>query len=280
MNKKLFIAILFAVLGATVSAQTTQEQFKSRYERQSKAVGADGVGVETIIDKWEESFPDDPEMFAARFYYNFSKSQRTELVPMACQKYLGQAPSVTLKDADGNDVNYFEDIIFDDDLFAAAMTAIDNAVKISPNELRYRYMRITALSAYEKASPDMAYRQLVELIDLETSAHPAWTLDGKPLEETTFQDGIAEYCYHFFKIGSDNGYEYFFQIAKKMNKLYPKNTVFINDIGSYYQVVKKNYKQAEKYYAKTLKISPDDYAARTNMRIIESLKSRSARPSK
>ena len=65
-----------------------------------------------------------------------------------------------------------------------------------------------------------------------------------------------------------------------MNKLYPKNTVFINDIGSYYQVVKKNYKQAEKYYAKTLKISPDDYAARTNMRIIESLKSRSARPSK
>ena len=53
-----------------------------------------------------------------------------------------------------------------------------------------------------------------------------------------------------------------------MNKLFPKNTAFINNIGSYWQI-KGNDKQAVKYYKKALKLEPDDYAANRNMQIIE-----------
>lgn len=37
----------------------------------------------------------------------------------------------------------------------------------------------------------------------------------------------------------------FFQLSTIMNKLEPNNTVFIDNIGSYWQVAKRNNKKAE-----------------------------------
>ena len=65
-----------------------------------------------------------------------------------------------------------------------------------------------------------------------------------------------------------------------MNKLEPKNPVFIDNIGSYYLVAKKDNKKAEKYYKKALKIEPEDYAATSNLKIIQSSKSKKGQSSK
>ena len=277
---KRFLISVPALLLCAIAFSQTAEEFKARYERQVKNVGNDGVGVETIIDRWEEAYPTDINMFIARFNYCYTKSQTTEMITRSSSRYLGQKPAFTLKDSAGNDVNYFEDITFDTDLFARAMTALDTAVELSPNELRYRFSRITALIAYEKESPDMAAEQISGLIDLNAKNSSNWTLDGAPLEENTFEDAIAEYLYSFFRIGSEISYDYFYQIASQMSRLYPKNTVFINDIGSYYQVVRKNNKQALKYYNKTLKIEPDNYAAKRNIKLIQSSQSQKGQSSK
>ena len=58
-----------------------------------------------------------------------------------------------------------------------------------------------------------------------------------------------------------------------MNKLYPKNPVFLDNIGSYWQVARGNDKQAEKFYKKALKLDPDDYAATRNLQLIAKKKS-------
>ena len=76
----------------------------------------------------------------------------------------------------------------------------------------------------------------------------------------------------FFQIASPDGYEYFRDISERMNKLYPKNPVFIDNIGSYWQVAMGNDKQAVKYYKKALKLDPDDYAAKRNLQILEKKK--------
>lgn len=65
-----------------------------------------------------------------------------------------------------------------------------------------------------------------------------------------------------------------------MNKLEPNNTVFIDNIGSYWQVAKRNNKKAEKYYKKALKIDPEDYAATSNLKLIQSSKSRKGQSGK
>ncbi|MCR4859654.1 MAG: hypothetical protein K5910_03205 [Bacteroidales bacterium] len=271
MKMKKLLASLGAILILSAAwAQESAEDFKGRYERLVRNVGYSGVGVETLLDRWEEAYPDDAAIPTARYNYFFMKSQSTEIVPKPGQRrYLGNQPALTLKDSEGNDVNYFEEVHYDEELFGEAVKVLDRQIAEHGEELRWRYMKISALTAYEKESPDMAAAELKALIRIHTTSHPAWTLDGQPAGEDIFQQGIGEFCYNFFQIASPAAYEYFREISEQMSKLYPKNTAFINNMGSYWQVAQGNDKQATKYYKKALKIDPDDYAAKRNLQIIE-----------
>ena len=255
---------------AAAAAQTTPEEFKARYERLVRNVGYAGVGVETLLDRWEEAFPEDRTVPVARFNYWFHKSQWSEVVPKGSQrKFLGNPPTVSLKDADGQDVNYFEETFYDEEAFGEAIKVADKMIAEQPDELRWHYLKISALMAYEKESLDMAAKEIKELIKRDGDTHPAWTLDGEPGGSEAFQQGMGEYCADLFQLGSDLGYEYFRDISERMNKIYPKNPVFIDNIGSWWLIVKNNDKQAAKYYKKALQIDPNDYPATQNLRIIE-----------
>ena len=276
--KKWILAIATIAFCAAAAAQTTAEEFQARYDRLVRSVGYDGVGVETLLDRWEEAFPDDPAVPVARFSYYFQKAQHTEVVPKGAQRrYLGNPPTLSLKDADGQDVNYFEENFFDEEIFGEAMKVLDRQISLHPDELRFYLLKITALSVYEKESPDMAAAQLKSLIERQASARPAWTLDGAPADAELFQQAVGEYCYVFFQTGTPSSYEYFREVSERMNKLYPKNPVFLDNLGSYYLVARENDKQAAKYYKKALKIEPDDYAATTNLQIIEKKKAQAKR---
>ena len=268
--KKLLILIAALAACAAAAAQTTPEEFQTRYERLVRNLGYDGVGIETLLDRWEEAFPESTEVPVARFNYWFHKAQHSEVVPKGSQrKFLGNAPTVSLKDADGNDVNYFEEIFYDEEAFGEAMRVVDTQIAAHPDELRWQYIKITALLAYEKEFPDMAAAELKAMIERNAKSHPAWTLDGEPADEEIFLQGVSEYCASLFQIGSEDAYEYFHDISVRMNKLYPKNPVFLDNIGSWWRTAKKDDKQAAKYYQKALKLDPDDYAATQNLRLIE-----------
>ncbi len=273
MNMKRLIAPMVAILALACPAKAqegTPEDFQARYERLVRNVGLSGVGVETLLDRWEAAEPDNTAIPVARFNYYFAKSQSSEIVPKpGVRRYLGQQPALSLKDSEGNDVNYFEEITYDEELFGEAMKVLDRQIAAQPDELRWHFLKITALSSYEKESPDMAAAELKALIGRHASAHPAWTLDGQPTDAELFQQGVGEYCALFFQTGSPASYEYFREISERMTKLFPKNPVFIDNLGSYEQVVKGNDKQAVKYYKKALKLDPEDYAANRNMQLIE-----------
>ena len=53
-----------------------------------------------------------------------------------------------------------------------------------------------------------------------------------------------------------------------MMKAEPKDTGFLDNVGAYWQVAKKDDRMAAKFYKKALKLDPDDYAANKNMKII------------
>ncbi len=280
--KKSMILFAICLCAISLSAQNDAEYFKNRYDRQVRNVGADGVGVETIIDRWAEAYPEDVDMLLARFSYYYAKSQSSEVVPKDMKKYLGKDPVISLKDSLGNDVAYFEDTMFEDSLFAKSLDALNQASALDPDECKYRLFRISALMSYEKEDPALAVSEINKFVDeyRNSKKNPHFIYDGELLDDATFWQAISEYCLNLFNIGSDAGYKYFFELSKKMNKLYPKVPVFINNLGSYYQAYEKNYRKAQQYYKKTLKIEPDNYAATTNMRIIRSLQSRKDQSSK
>lgn len=262
--KKLTIAAAALLFSAAMLAQTSAEEFKARYERQARMVGADGVGVETILDRWEEAFPDDTRMLEGRYKYYFAKSAESGVVTRDSRRYLGREPVFSLKDSTGNDVFYFEDNVFVDSLFALSQSAIDRAISLEPEELAFRVDKITALMLYEKESPDMASAELLKLISFQKDSRPEWTYYGMAVDEETFKQTVQEYCYNLFRTASPGSYEAFRAVTEAMLKLYPKDTALMNNMGSYWLVAKQNNRQALKWYNKVLKINPKDYNAAKN----------------
>ena len=252
------------LLAAPAAFAQDASAIKSSYERQVRMVGPAGVGVETILDRWEAAEPNSPEMLQARFNFWLAKARSTKVMALEQSKYLGQAPFLSLKDSTGRDINYYEVDFYDDETFGNAKKAIDRAVSLAPTEFGYRVNQINGLILYEKDSPDMALQCILNTIYYHTSKKPAWTFNGEPMDSDSFQQAIQEYCFTFFHYGTPASYEAFRVISERMSKEFPKNTEFLNNLGSYWLVCQENPRKALKWYDKVLKINPSDYSAARN----------------
>lgn len=261
MNNRIILAA--AALLLCVSSFAQSDRYEQRYNMLVYKLGPDGVGVETVLDNWEKADSTNWKMLLGRFNYLFTKAQSTQIVSKQSKKYLGMEPILTLKDSTGVDVYYYQEIFYDDDLYAKAMKVVDRAINFHPEKLDFRFVKANAYIAYEKESPDMALAYLLRLAD-ESVSRKVWLFEEAPADAAFLSDAMLEYCYSFYSIGSPAAMNAFLVLSQRMNELDPKNPVFINNIGTYHLVAKEDYKTALKYYSKVLKSHPDDYTAIKN----------------
>lgn len=259
-----YIYSIAALLLATLSLSAQNERFEQRYNLLVSKLGPAGVGIETLLDNWAKADSTDEKLLAARFDYYLIKSRSTEVVKKSTKKYLGMDPLLSLKDSLGADVYYYQDVVYDDELFGKAIHAADRAISLYPDKLEYRFMKANAYISYEKESPDMTLDYLMKLIDTNSKRTKPWNFEGKKSDEAFFQEAMQEYCYSFYLIGSPQAREAFYKLSSRMNELYPDNIAFVNNIGSYYLVAKEDPKTALKYYKKVLKKDPKDLVALQN----------------
>ena len=265
MKRKMMLLAAMAGLTLSAGAQTmTQEEYIRRYNNLTARVGASGVGVETLLDKWEADLPEDLEMLTARMLYYYDKCQHSEVVRKDQKRFLGEQPALTLKDSLGNDVYYFQEIFYDDEMFGRAISALERAIQLAPERLDMRQNKIAALISYEKESPDMALSDIKTLIDYNASRKPSWVYPGLAADKDYFEAAIQEYCYIFFRFATPRCYDAFRDISLRMLEYEPDNVLFLNNVGSYYLVVRHDNKTALKYYNKVLKIKKDDITAIRN----------------
>lgn len=266
MKRHMILGLLAACLALPAWAQTTTpEQYLKRYETLSKRVGASGLGIETLLDNWAKDYPEDLEMLQYRFLFYFDKSQRAEVVVKDKNRYLGENPTLSLKDSLGRDVYYFQETFYDDELFGEAVSTIDKAIQLAPDRLDLRFNKVAALVGYEKESPDMALSDLKGLIDYNASRKPAWKYPGvEKVDQEYFDAAIQEYCFVFFRYATPRCYEAFRDLSLKMLDYEPNNVLFLNNMGSYFLVSQHDSKAALKYYNKVLKIKKDDITAIRN----------------
>lgn len=271
MMRKL-CAVLAAVLllGASLRAQTTAQEYQNRYNLLSERVGVAGLGVETLLGKWERDFPDDPGMLEAKFLYYSTKSMSSKVIQLPQDRYLGRDPIIPYTDTLGVKRNYFEDTVFDEQLLAIASKAVNRAIAICPDRLDYQFARINYLISYEKESPDIAPAELHNLVTMTYAEKHAWTFPGVEgkVDRDMFKAFMQDYCYTFFKIASPRSFEAFRSLSEDMLKYEKDDPVFLDNLGSYYLVYKKDSKSALKYYNKVLKKHPDDLTALRNCVIL------------
>ncbi len=262
--KKIIFTLLACCAFAVSYAQDCQDisgasdKFAQKYDMLVSKLGYAGVGVETVLDNWEQVDPDNRKLLLAKYSYYLTKSQSSAVVQKPGRRYLGNEPLFALKDSTGAETNY------DDSLFSIALKNLDKAISLFPKALDIRFMKAAALTAYEKESPDMAFACLSGIIDDYYASKDGWKFGEEDVDDEFFEGAVQEYGFVFYNIASDSSYETFKALSEKMLAVNPNSTVFLSNIGSYYLVAQKDYKKALKYYNKVLKINPDDYTAIKN----------------
>lgn len=261
---KRIILVAFILMVSVASFAQTSSRYEQRYDLLVSQFGPAGVGVETVLDNWAKVDSTNAKMLQGKFSYLFTKAQTGQVEARSGKKYLGMDPVLTLKDSLGNDVNYFQINVFDDELYAEALQVADKAISIWPDRLDFRFLKANAYIAYEKESPDMALAYMMSLADENNQRKSSWEYEGKKAGQNFFQDAMQEYCFSFYTIGSPAAYEAFRILSEKLSSIFPDNTDFVNNLGSYYLIAKNDYKTAYKYYNKVLKEHPDDAVAIKN----------------
>ena len=263
--KRLFLILsLIACSWVSLAQDESQADFLRRYDNLVERVGPAGLGVETLLNKWEAAYPEDAQQMLARFSFFFTRCQSSRVVDLPQEKYLGKAPLLPFTDSLGVKHNYFEVVDYDDDLFAEALLSIDKALKVKPWRLDYRMVKADALIAYEKESPEMALVELKSLADKHFKEHPVWEVEGMDgVSDEQFDAFMQDYCAALFRLGTPTSAEAFKSLAEHLLTYEKDNPLFLNDLGSYY-LVKKEYKKAQKYYDQVLRKHPSDMTALKN----------------
>ena len=101
--KRILVTLLAAlVLTLSLSAQTSsQEDYLRRYNNLVARVGAAGVGVETLVDKWIADYPEDTSARLAQFSFWYTKAQSPKVIQLPQDRYLGREPLLPMKDSLG-----------------------------------------------------------------------------------------------------------------------------------------------------------------------------------
>jgi tetratricopeptide (TPR) repeat protein len=264
MKRILVLLLSLSALCAAAQETYTQEEFLRRYNNLTDRVGAGGVGVETLLNKWEAAYPDDVQQMLARFSFCFTRCQTSHVEQLPQDRYLGREPILPMTDSLGNKCNYFEITDYDEDLYAQANLAIDQAIAARPNQLDYRLVKIDAMMAFEKESPDMTLQQLKSLADMHFKQHPAWEYGGLgTVDNDQFKAFMQDYCVALFRLGTPGGSEAFKSLSEYMLTYCKDDPLFVNNLGSYY-LTKKDYKKAQKYFDQVLKKDPGNMTALKN----------------
>ena len=261
MNKKVTLLIFgLTLVFNQVFGQTFKQQFNEFVSKK------DTLGQQQLLDKWEKSDSNDPELYIAYFNYFVKKSVK-EVVTLGQNPEGNDVLQIMDKDSSKKEpVAYlYGDTYYDQNILKKGFDYIDKGLSKYPNRLDMRFCKIYLLGQienYEKFTVE-----IINTIDYSHVNKNKWTwADNKPLgdPENFMLSSIQDYQLQLYNTENDNLIENMKRIAEAVLKYYPEHIESLSNISIVF-MLQKQYDKALDTLLKAEKLNPKDCIVLNNI---------------
>lgn len=261
MNRQItFLLFGLTLLFNQVSGQTFKQQFNDLVSKK------DTVGQQQLIEKWEKTDSNDPELYVAYFNY-FAKKSKKEIVRLDGNGKGKEGFQLMDKDSSKKEPVAFlyDDTYYDQDILKKGFDYIDIGIKKHPNRLDMRFGKIYMFGQIEDY--ENFTKEIIKTIDYSAINKNKWTwADSKPLDDPKefMLSSIQNYQIQLYNTENDDLLDNMKRIAETVLKYYPDHIESLSNLSIVF-MLQKQYDKALEPLLKAEKLNPKDYIVLSNI---------------
>lgn len=254
---KIITVLFFTFFSTLLFAQTNYEKFIKLFKAN------DTTKVKSLLAEWENTNPNDPELYASAISFYFLTSKE-EIISINTEPKSKEGFQLT--DSTGKVVAFLNSNLgYNPDKVSKAITYVNTGVAKFPNRLDIRFGKCYLLQQIEDY--DNFTKELIRLIEYSqvNKNNWLWTNNKKQEDGEDFMLGtIQTYLKQLYDTEDDNLLPNMIQVGEATLKYYP-NAIEILSTTSVALLITKNYDKAIEYLKQAEKLNPTDFIVLNNI---------------
>lgn len=250
----------FTLLLSQSYGQDFNQQFKDLISKK------DTVGQLKLLQKWEKSKNDDPELYVAYFNHYVMKSMTEQITignnPKGENVFQIMNTDSTKKDPVGY---IYGDTYYNTKLLNKGFDYIDKGIDKYPARLDMRFGKIYMLGKTEKY--EKFTQEIIKTIDYSDVIKNKWIwTNNKPVDDPQkfMLSAVQDYVLQLYNTENDALLDNMKRIAETVLKYYPNHVESLSNLSIVY-LLKKEYDKALELLLKAEKIDSKDYIVLSNI---------------
>lgn len=224
----------------------------------------DTVGQLALLEKWEASNVNDPDLYVAYFNYYYKKS-RKEVIRMD-KNPKGKDALQILDTLTKEPVGYmYSDLFYKPEEIGKGLKYINKGIEKFPTRLDMRFGKVYIFG--EMRDYDSFTQEIIAAIDYSKVIDNKWMWkENKPLQDPkNYMLGtIQSYQVQLYNTGDDSLLNNMAKIAKEVLKYYPDHVESLSNLSVVY-LLQKEYENALEILLRAGKINPKDFIVLSNI---------------
>lgn len=224
----------------------------------------DTIGQLALLEKWEASNVNDPDLYVAYFNYYYKKS-RKEVIRMD-KNPKGKDALQILDTLTKEPVGYmYSDLFYKPKEIGKGLKYINKGIEKFPTRLDMRFGKVYIFG--EMRDYDSFTQEIIAAIDYSKVIDNKWMWkENKPLQDPKnyMLRTIQSYQVQLYNTGDDSLLNNMAKIAKEVLKYYPDHVESLSNLSVVY-LLQKEYENALEILLRAGKINPKDFIVLSNI---------------